>query len=308
MFTEKFPLTQMYELEQIEELFGEEALTYLNNKNRGGEINQKGNTYENFFTVYQLAKLSETVLEEGTVIQLMSQVLAFVDDLIIDYQSEAPLQHYQLKNAKTLSWGTGLRSIADDFHKQHQLNQRISRACELILVVSNQTLQVELGAAMPSILRPFSGVLHFPYYPNLFQVIEASPDFRAAIAYLSAFDDPEPDKVETVATVLLGAWVSSSREGVSVREILYKARQLNSSYIRSFSQDLQLDPEVEKILDRIKDFTYNLTKGFLHWQYRDGLTEGTLPYSIETEQFRRFQDLIKRQRPLTFEELESFLI
>lgn len=161
---------------------------------------------------------------------------------------------------------------------------------------------------MPATLKPFSQVLHFPYHPSLLQVIEANQSFREAIIYLSAFQDPELDKIECVATVLLGAWVASHQSSVSVLEILQKAQQSTPSYIRSFQQNLQLDPEVAKIIGAIENFTYSLTKGFLHWQFQDGLFEGTLPYSIETEQFRRFQDLIKRQQPITFEELESFLI
>ena len=58
----------------------------------------------------------------------------------------------------------------------------------------------------------------------------------------------------------------------------------------------------------IENFTYNLTKGFFHWEYGGGLDEGTLPYSIETDKFERFQKLIKRNKPTSFEDLEAFLI
>ena len=48
----------MYKIEQIRELFDDTVVQYLSNKNRGGTSNAKGNTYENFFAVYQLALLS----------------------------------------------------------------------------------------------------------------------------------------------------------------------------------------------------------------------------------------------------------
>ncbi len=38
----------MYSSEQIRELFDDETIEYLRNKNRGGESAAKGNTYENF--------------------------------------------------------------------------------------------------------------------------------------------------------------------------------------------------------------------------------------------------------------------
>ena len=89
----------MYELERIRVLFGEEVVSYLTHKNRGGTSSAKGNTYENFFAIYQLALLSQIVIENNKDIRCLSQILAFVDDLIIDCQDESPLRHYQLKNS-----------------------------------------------------------------------------------------------------------------------------------------------------------------------------------------------------------------
>lgn len=91
-------------------------------------------------------------------------------------------------------------------------------------------------------------------------------------------------------------------------DILKKAQDSSPSYICSFSQELQLDSEVNEILVKIPDFQYNLTKGFLHWEFKDGLEEGTLSYSLETNRFRQFQELIKKNNPTCFEELEVFLI
>ena len=56
----------------------------MQNKNWGGTSGQKGTRYEDLFAVYQLAMLGMAVLEGQQEIYLFSQVLAFVDDLIID--------------------------------------------------------------------------------------------------------------------------------------------------------------------------------------------------------------------------------
>jgi hypothetical protein len=53
----------MYTNEKIRQLFGSDVLSYLANKNRGGISGEKGNTYENFFAVYQLALLAKEVIE-----------------------------------------------------------------------------------------------------------------------------------------------------------------------------------------------------------------------------------------------------
>jgi hypothetical protein len=298
----------MYTPEEIRRLFGEEVLSYLRNKNTGGVNNERGNTYENFFAAYQLALLAQEVIEADKEIQFFSQILAFVDDLIIDCQDESPLRHYQLRNSSNVVWESGSRPLADDFQKQYNLNQAMFRDSQLHLVVADQALQTKLDRILPAAIQAFSQTLYFPYDPNLTKVIAKQPEFQRAIGYLCAFENPEPDKIECVATVLLGAWVASDKSGISVMQVLKKAQTIQPSYIRSFAREWSLDPEVTAILDCVPGFDYNLSKGFLHWKYQGGLDQGTLPYSIDTETFRRFQGLIQREQPMSFEELEVFLI
>jgi len=256
----------VYQQEQIQELFGNEVLDYLKNKNKGGIVNEKGNTYENFFAVYKISVLSKDVLENEKQIVLASQIMAFVDDLIINDIQENIYQHYQLKNTASLTWGSGLRSIADDFAKQYNLNQTVSKQSEMTLVVSNFQLRDRLANQIPQQIAEFSKVDYFYFASSLPKVLQEEQEFSQAVAYLCAFDNPEPDKIECVASVILGAWLSSDKSNVSIREILEKSRQSQPSYIRYFgSQDVQIDPEVKKILDQIQGFTYSISKGFLQW-------------------------------------------
>jgi hypothetical protein len=297
----------MYTDEEITRCFDDTTLDYLRRKNRGGTSGGKGTTYEDYFAVYQLAYLSKDVVEGGKVIYFSSQIRAFVDDLIIDCSSE-PLKHYQLKNSCKVSWSSGKNPISDDFEKQYILNQREkSRTCQLCLVVSDLTLHTKLQSCIPTKIKLFSQVFHFPYNSNILKVINLEPNFKQAIEYLSAFEHPALDKIEYVAKSLVGAWATSGKNRVAVLEVLRKAQQMTPNYVRSFRQDLQLDPEVEEILNRIEDFTYTLTKGFLHWEYAGGLQEGTPGCSIETDDFRRLQERIKERRPTSFEELENLL-
>jgi hypothetical protein len=298
----------MYEDRKIEELFGSPTLEYLKNKNQGGVSNNKGNTYENFFAVYQLALLAKAVIEDGKDIYFLSQVCSFVDDLIIHYVNEDILQHYQLKNSPNINWGTGAKSICDDFRKQFQLNESISKKSELSLVVSSSNLQSELHNKMPEEIKNYSQVKHFHYDANLMKVINQEPEFKKAVEYLCCFDNPEQDKIECVVSVLLGAWCSSDRSNTFVLNVLKKAQNCNPSYVRSFTGDKEVDSDVKEILDRIEFFTYRFSKGFLHWKYRSGLDEGTLPYNCATERFTKFQNLVREKKPSSFDELESFLI
>jgi len=91
-------------------------------------------------------------------------------------------------------------------------------------------------------------------------------------------------------------------------DILTKAQISSPSFLRSFQIELQLDPQVKDIFDKIDGFTYDLTRGFLQWEYLDGLNEGRISYSIETTRFQNFQEFFKKNCPTFFEELEVFLI
>jgi len=127
----------MYSDNKISQLFGDQSLAYVKNRHRGGTNNEKGNTYENFYTTYKIALLSADAIEKQASIKFYSQVLSFVDDLIILYEEENRLQHHQLKNSLNVSWGSDLKSISNDFEKQEILNQSIDKASELVLVVSD---------------------------------------------------------------------------------------------------------------------------------------------------------------------------
>ncbi len=295
----------MYPPQAIEQVFDADTLKYLQRKNSGGMSGREGTRYEDYFVVYKLAELAPAMLEDWLIVYFSGQLLTFVDDLIIDIPSE-PLQHYQLKNSRRVEWKAGPHPIQDDFANQQLLNQSfLARDSQLYLVVSDPNTSSQLSSCIPPAIAPFSQVLHFPYLP-IVDLLAQIADFRDAVVYLSAFEKPQPDKLEYAAYALLGAWLDSSGI-VSGQQLLLKAQKQTPQYIRSFEFDLALDPEVEKILSQIEDFKYNLAKGFLHWEYADGLQSGTPPYSIDTDNFHRLQERIKILRPTTFEELEILL-
>ncbi|MEE6160758.1 hypothetical protein U9R62_05190 [Cylindrospermopsis raciborskii DSH] len=298
----------MYTEDQIKNLFGNKTVEYIKNKNTGGVSNSKGNTYENIFAIYKISSLSKSIIEDEREIYLLSQCLSFIDDLVIELTSENTLQHYQLKNSSNITWGTGEKSINDDFKKQYELNKSISKESKLALVVSSLELRDKLQANIPDDIKNYSQVIYFYFADSLPKIIAQEPEFRRSLEYLCAFENPEPDKLECLATVLLSAWVASEKSKLPIMDILQKAQDFIPSYIRSFKTELQLNPEIKEIFDKIDGFTYNLTRGFLQWEYFDGLNAGTLPYSIETARFQKFQELIKKNRPTSFEDLEVFLI
>lgn len=296
----------MFTIEQIESLFGQETKNYLQNKNRGGINGEKGSTYENHHALYQVAVLARDLIEFSQDATICSQDLAFVDDLVIDRGGNNALRNYQLKNSSTVFWGQGDKSIQDDFHKQHILNQAILRGSELYLVVSDSALQRTLSKNCPESIRDFSQVVYFPYQKQLSKLLESFSGLKEAIQYLCPFE--EVDKVECAAGVLLGAITSSDRSNLSVREILEKASAFSPSYIRSLGEELSIDPQVAIILSNIKDFTYNVSKGFLFWDYGGGIFTGTVTHRIDSESFGKIQRLVKQFKPTSFADIQDFLL
>ena len=305
----------MYSEDQLTQVLSKEVFSYLRNKHRGGRNNQKGNTYENFFAIYQIALLAPEAIAQAANIYILSQIPAFVDDLIIDRGADSALQHYQIKETKSLSWGTDTSQvkIAYDFRLQFDLNtQALNRTSEIFLVTSSDHVANELTESLPNDLRSYSSVIFFPYRPTLNALLQISNDLKNAIAYLTAFEFPTLDKIDCVASVLLGAWVSSDTSQTTVLEILQKARNCQPSFIRSLSLDksFALASKVISILQAIDGFTYELSKGFFHWQYQVGTVvymDGTYPFSLDSEEFQKFQKLIIQLEPKTFDKLENLL-
>src|SRR5438876_9295477 len=97
----------MFTLEQLGDVFGsagKKHFEYLKNKNRGGVNNSKGASFENYFTVYQIAKsFNNNDLDPNDVL-FSSQVLCFIDDFVIERIRDKNNWHYQIKDVLALSW------------------------------------------------------------------------------------------------------------------------------------------------------------------------------------------------------------
>ncbi|NJM00536.1 MAG: hypothetical protein HC924_17965 [Synechococcaceae cyanobacterium SM2_3_2] len=297
----------MFSEQDIKSQFNDETLTYLKNKHRGGGNNQKGNTYENHFAVCRIAQCAQAVVEEGRRFLFWSQVLTFVDDLIIEHQEANLRQHYQLKSGSSQVWGSGLKSISEDFRGQKRLNDSQQFNSELGLVVSTEELKKSLEEGIPVDIQPFSQVIWFHYDSSLSKVIDKEPVLRQGLEYLCAVK-PTKDKIETVAASLLGAWASiDTSSGVTVDEILDMVRKQSPTFIRLLGPEPEIDPDVKEILDSIPLFRYQLSKGFFHWEFGEGLEEGILMYSCDRPEFRYFQNRVKERRPTSFDELQNLL-
>jgi hypothetical protein len=96
----------MFNLDILKMVFGEESgvahFKYLRNKNEGGKNNAKGNTFENFFAVYAIARFfNQNADGDGTLFS--SQVIAFIDDFVVKQVRENTEYCFQVKDVVELS-------------------------------------------------------------------------------------------------------------------------------------------------------------------------------------------------------------
>ena len=81
---------------------------YLKHKNRGGKNNAKGNRYENYYAVFQIALLLNSHHERLDDVYLTTQLSnAFVDDLLIGVE----IQTRRIIKSKMLKFCLGIQVI-----------------------------------------------------------------------------------------------------------------------------------------------------------------------------------------------------
>lgn len=294
--------------EQIETLFGSDVLEYFKNKQTGGENNQKGGRYEDFFVVMQLAKLFYLLFDNTRQdIDIHTQAPAFVDDLVIVAESGSSQHHFQLKDKIKVSWGSGSKSISDDFHKQKLLNDDVGiEQTRIDLVWSDEIRVSKLKKKIPSIIADFSDVIFFPKVQTVNQLLLLHEEFRNCIKAI-CFSD-ESDKLEALAVIILGHWRDKQTTVYSVKALLTELRNYFPNHLAKIDVAMELLPEVQAILSKITYFAYYLEKGYFSWSYKDGLDSGVLLYPVDSQAFNNFQQAIMKQKPSDFSELEGLLL
>ena len=144
--------------------FGEEALTYLKNKHRGGVSGEKGTRYEDIFAVVQAAEHAYRLNMACGAVSLEAQVpLYFIDDLVVREHGK-PVEHcFQLKNSTSVAWGTGEKCIADDCKKQLMLSAAAGLpAPRVVLVTSDAECAAALQASIP---KELTGKVEARWFP-----------------------------------------------------------------------------------------------------------------------------------------------
>src|SRR5258708_33203067 len=296
----------MITLEQLIDVFGTDGnklFEYLKNKNKGGVNNSKGNIFENFFTVYQIAKFFNSKANPNDVL-FSSQVICFIDHLVIEEIEGKNDRHYQIKDVLALGWNSGDHHIKDDFKKQKELSMKLGINPSLILVVSNKEVHDSLVASMPDEIVDFVKVIHFETASSLNNLIRKNSFIKDELIQMCALVKPSTDKLETLGAILLGSWDSTDKSKVSLKELLSRSYAQNPHFIKGFSTEIS--QKLSDILKSLERFSYKVENGFLNWDFNE-TDNGVLEYRIGSMEFEQWENDIFNATIKSFEDLEPFL-
>ena len=298
----------MITLDQLKAIYNDaEAdahFAYLGNKHRGGVNNSKGNTFENFFTVYQVAKsFNDDDDHERTF--LSSQVRAFIDDLVIESPDKQLSKFFQIKDVQNLSWTTGDHPIQDDFEMQYNVCTQNGKDAELYLTVSRTELCDILVAGLPEKISTYTKVIHFGTADSSNSLIRTNNDFKDELVKMCAISNPSSDTLDALGTIVLGAWDGTNKTNVSIAHILNKCYDENPNYIKGFEN--RVSENLNRVLGSINGFTFVVEHGYIVWNYLNS-DKGILQYAIGTRQYVQWEnDITNSGAEITFEILEPFL-
>ncbi len=242
-------------------------------------------------------------------IWVSSQGKGYVDDFwvknLIPGQPEET--YYQLKTSTKLSWGKKAKqpSLFYDFYKQQENLTKKGVSFLLGLVVSQKKIYQSMTSRLPKALNKVCSVHHYPWRNSIEKQVTHCSAFRKAAVELCAF--PETDKLQALVSYFVGAWVSSSKSNISLDKLFINIHSKGAMAFLKSPIPLSLSPQVVMILDAIPDFRYQIVHGYLAYYYGSS-DKGTVPYMINSEEFRNIESEIIANRPATFADLETIIL
>lgn len=272
---------------------------YLKNKHLGGENNQKGSLFEDFYAVYQIVSYIAKYKSSFDNVEFLTQLEdTFVDDMLIAH-SEQNIYH-QLKNTQSLSWGKVDKQgdIAFDFVHQIEDCKKRNEKFALKLVYSLQDSKV--SQQIPQEIMEQTSTEYFDYSPDLNSLVIISSPLKHALMAITPNGEKSPtDDLANIASVFLGVWKGrNSKNRISLEEIIHRAENCKHVNLKIYP-DERMSKDCQKVLDAIEGFKYYISGRMLYWSI--GRMNGSCPWpdEMETE--------IIRQHPTDKWELMSIL-
>ena len=172
---------------------------YLGKKAQGGEINQRGNAYEQYYACNMICQFADRYASALNTVVISSQELAFIDDLHISVGNQ-DFYYYQLKTSKSLDWSyrKNFASLKIDFVLQEYWCKWKKEHHFLHLVVSSKDVYNNMLSTRPQAVSKVL-VENFAYAETVSLLLANSTPFRKSVASVCAITSPTLDKLESVA-------------------------------------------------------------------------------------------------------------
>lgn len=272
---------------------------YLKNKHQGGENNQKGSLFEDFYAVYQIvssiARYKFSFDRVGFQTQLED---TFVDDMLIAHPEQN--MYHQLKNTRSLSWGKVDKQgdIAFDF--AHQIEDCKHRDEKFALKLVYSLKDSRIGEQIPEEIKDQTSTEYFDYASDLNSlVLVSAPLKHALMAITPNGEKASTDDLVNIASVFLGIWKGcNSKNRISLKDIVLKAENFKRVNLNIYP-DEGISEDCKKVLNAIAGLEYHISGRMFYWSI--GRMNGSCPWPDEME------IKIIRQHPTDKWELMSIL-
>lgn len=247
-------------------MLSEADKTYLTNKHTGGLSNQKGNTYECYYAVQQIAALLCAYAADLDAVSLQTQVpMTFVDDLLINYPDRKV--YHQIKDVKNLTWNSGSsKPLHYDFRGQVQLSRANKEDFQLKLVHSHKNDKL---TPLPRGLRRCTTVELFPAYTSLNSLLISDTSFQTSLRNLIYNGKSASlDQLSTLAIHLLGCWNGIDTNSPKTLKVVDDCLSKGVMGYRS-TITTTISPEFCEIIERMGGTDYTVSGGLFSFKYND---------------------------------------
>lgn len=195
----------------VGQVFGDEARKKMLNIRKGGDNNDKGNKYEQFFSVDYIINILATAPNDAPYITVASQEMGFVDDFIVRDNKRNQKDNYQAKNSDgpPADWS---EEMHDRFKKQQTIDTNFhgyKDASQTLLVSSKQKHENNSTKLKNLGVKAFKSEF-FPFAPSSPELISISLQTRNSLEKLCG--KKSLSTLDHGFKVMLGAWSSLSGE------------------------------------------------------------------------------------------------
>lgn len=175
----------------------------------------------------------------------------------------------------------------------------------MVLVVSLKALETSLKSKLPKALKSCTSVFLFPCYDTIYKQIINDGSFSSELQSLCALSNPTTDKLEALASCVLGFWEASSKKGILLSDVIDKVENIGYSFIKPRVIH-NLSKASESILDAIPDFNYLQANGYFAWTFKT-TDSGIIPFQIGSVEFNKIENDIQVNKPKVFTDLEILI-